>query len=151
MYERIVEIITYVLSELKQNKKISDIDLNDLETKGYSNSEISTAFSWLVDRLEFSNKSPNLNLESENSFRILHDAEKDLFTEEAWGELIQMQSIGILNVNQIELIIERALLSGIFKIDSFFLKNMIASFIFNATNSLMPGSRVLLSGNDTIN
>ena len=151
MYERIVEIITYVLSELKQNKKISDIDLIELETKGYSNSEISTAFSWLVDRLEFSNKVPDLKLESEGSFRILHDAEKDLFTEQAWGELIQMQSIGILNVNQIELVIERALLSGIFKIDSFFLKNMIASFIFNATNSLMPGSRVLLSGNDTIN
>ncbi len=151
MYEKIVEIITYVLSELKQNKKISEIDLNELESKGYSNSEISTAFSWLVDRVEFSNKITTLEIESDNSFRILHDAEKELFTDQAWGELIQMQSIGILNSQQIELIIERALLSGIFKIDSFFLKNMIASFIFNATNSLMPGSRVLLSGNDTIN
>lgn len=151
MYERIVEIITFVLSELKQNKKISDIDLNELEKKGYSNSEISTAFSWLVDRVEFSNKITSLEIQSEDSFRILHDAERELFTEQAWGELIQMHSIGILNSNQIELIIERALLTGIFKIDSFFLKNMIASFIFNATNSIMPGSRVLLSGNDTIN
>jgi uncharacterized protein Smg (DUF494 family) len=151
MYERIVEIITYVLSELKQNKKISEIDLNALHSRGYSSSEISTAFSWLVDRVEFSNKITTLEIESDNSFRILHDAEKELFTEQAWGELIQMHSIGILNSQQIEIIIERALLSGIFKIDSFFLKNMIASFIFNATNSLMPGSRVLLSGNDTIN
>lgn len=151
MYERIVEIITYVLTELKQNKKISEIDLNALQSRGYSSSEISTAFSWLVDRVEFSNKITTLEIESDNSFRILHDAEKELFTEQAWGELIQMHSIGILNSQQIEIIIERALLSGIFKIDSFFLKNMIASFIFNATNSLMPGSRVLLSGNDTIN
>ena len=151
MYERIVEIITFVLSELKQNKKISDIDLNELEKKGYSNSEISTAFSWLVDRVEFSNKLTTLDIQSDDSFRILHDAERELFTEQAWGELIQMHSIGILNSNQIELIIERALLTGVFKIDSYFLKNMIASFIFNATNSIMPGSRVLLSGNDTIN
>ena len=52
MYERIVEIITFVLSELKQNKKLSEIDLNVLQDRGYSSSEISTAFSWLVDKLE---------------------------------------------------------------------------------------------------
>lgn len=151
MYERIVDIITYVLSELKQNKKLADIDLNILRDKGYSSSEISTAFSWLVDRIEFNNPSQPLNISDVNSFRILHDAEKELFTESAWGELVQMQSLGIINTDQIEQIIERALLSGVFKIDSFFLKNMIASFIFNATNSTTPGSRILLSGNDSIN
>lgn len=151
MYERIVDIITYVLSELKQNKKLADIDLNILRDKGYSSSEISTAFSWLVDRIEFNNPSQPLNISDLNSFRILHDAEKELFTEFAWGELVQMQSLGIINTDQIEQIIERALLSGVFKIDSFFLKNMIASFIFNATNSTTPGSRILLSGNDSIN
>lgn len=151
MYERIVDIITYVLSELKQNKKLADIDLNILRDKGYSSSEISTAFSWLVDRIEFNNLSQPLNISDVNSFRILHDAEKELFTEFAWGELVQMQSLGIINTDQIEQIIERALLSGVFKIDSFFLKNMIASFIFNATNSTTPGSRILLSGNDSIN
>jgi uncharacterized protein Smg (DUF494 family) len=151
MYERIVDIITYVLSELKQNKKLADIDLNILRDKGYSSSEISTAFSWLVDRIEFNNPSQPLNISDVNSFRILHDAEKELFTEFAWGELVQMQSLGIINTDQIEQIIERALLSGVFKIDSFFLKNMIASFIFNATNSTTPGSRILLSGNDSIN
>lgn len=151
MYERIVEIITFVLSELKQNKKLSDIDLTILKDKGYSSSEISTAFSWLVDRLEFENLPQPLNISDVNSFRILHDAEKELFTEAAWGELIQMQSLGMINTDQIEQIIERALLSGVFKIDSFFLKNMIASFIFNATSSTTPGSRILLSGNDSIN
>jgi len=151
MYERIVDIITYVLSELKQNKKLADIDLNILRDKGYSSSEISTAFSWLVDRIEFNNPSQPLNISDVNSFRILHDAEKELFTEFAWGELVQMQSLGIINTDQIEQIIERALLSGVFKIYSFFLKNMIASFIFNATNSTTPGSRILLSGNDSIN
>lgn len=151
MYERIVEIITFVLSELKQNKKLSEIDLNILQDRGYSSSEISTAFSWLVDKLEFGFPSQPLEITDVNSFRILHDAEKELFTESAWGELIQMQMLGLVSAEQIELIIERALLSGVFKIDANYLKNMVASFMFNATKSVSSGSRVLLSGNDSIN
>ena len=145
--DKIVEIITYVLAQLKQNKKISDIDVEQLEEKGYTSSEISTAFSWLVDRMEFQ----EFKLETDNSFRILHDAEKDLFTEEAWGELIQMNSLNLISNNDIETIIEKSLLSGIYKIDQSQLKEFVASIIFNANNSSLPGSRIMLKGNDTIN
>jgi len=151
MHERIVEIITRVLNELKQNKKIDEIDIKGLEKSGYTNSEISAAFSWLVDKLEFSNDLFTTDKESGNSFRILHEAEQDLFTEEAWGELIQMHSIGMLSSSHIETIIERALISGIFKINSEILKTYVASIIFKAVPNNVPGSRIMLKGNDTIN
>jgi len=151
MHERIVEIITRVLNELKQNKKINEIDIHDLEKHGYTDSEISAAFSWLVDKLEFSNELFNVDKSANNSFRILHEAEQDLFTESAWGELIQMHSIGMINSSHIETIIERAIVSGVYKINSDMLKANVASIIFKAVPNNVPGSRIMLKGNDTIN
>ena len=59
-----------------------------------------------------------------------------------------MHSLGLLDNSHIESIIEKSLLSGIYKIDSQQLKQFVANLIFNANNSGMPGSRVMLKGND---
>lgn len=152
MFERIVEIIAYVIGELKQNKKITDIDFDKLQNLGYSNSEISTAFSWLVDRIEFSESlfAPD-NFTDSNSFRILHDAERELFTSEAWGQLVHLQSLGLLTGEHIENIIERALMTGTQRIDAKALKQFVAQVVFNIKNLNQPGSRLMLVGSDLIN
>ncbi len=151
MFERIIEIIVYVISELKQNKHISDIDVDQLHELGYTNSEISTAFSWLVDRMEFSDQMfLKDETTSDDSFRILHEAERELFTQEAVGELIQLHSLGILTNEHIESLIERALITGMDRIDSSGLKSFVAGMIFNAHPSAKSGNRILLRGNDTI-
>ncbi len=152
MYEKIIEIIVYVISELRQNKNINDINVEELQSLGYTSSEISTAISWLVDRLEFTEKFISGPQFSESdSFRILHDAEKELFTSEAWGELIQLNSLGIMTNEHIESLIERVVMMGLRRIDSQQLKNFVAGIIFNTQSNSMPGSRIMLHGNDTIN
>ncbi|MFP4529263.1 MAG: DUF494 family protein [Candidatus Kapaibacterium sp.] len=152
MFERIIEIIVYVISELKQNKHISDIDVNELQQLGYTSSEISTAFSWLVDRIEFTEELfTRSNAMGETSFRVFHDAERDLFTSEAWGELIQMHSLGIITNEHIEKIIERSAMAVPEQIDSRQLKTMVAAFSFNAETDSAPGRRIMLNGSDTIN
>jgi uncharacterized protein Smg (DUF494 family) len=151
-YEKIVEIIVYVISELKHHKNIAEIDLKELQQKGYSSSEISTAFSWIVDKIEFNTEvfiAPVLA--DENSFRILHEAEKDLFTQEAWGDLIQLHSLGIIKNEHIEAIIERTLMLGLRKIESPHLKGFVAMTIFNYLGNDLPGSRLMLTGNETVN
>ena len=45
MQERIVEIILFLVSELKSNKQLNDVDVSLLTENGYTQSEISTAFS----------------------------------------------------------------------------------------------------------
>lgn len=151
MFERIIEIIVYVISELKQNKQISEIDIDQLNELGYTNSEISTAFSWLVDRLEFSDQMfMKDETTSDDSFRILHEAEKELFTQDAIGQLIQLHSLGILTNDHIESLIERALITGIDRIDSSGLKSFVAGMIFNSQPTSRSGNRILLKGNDTI-
>ena len=152
MYERIIEIIVFVITELKHNKKINEIDLLELQKRGYTNSEISTAFSWIVDRYELSDK---LNLTDtyigSESFRILNEVEQELFTTEAWGEIIQYHSLGLLTNEHIEALIEKALITGMRELDSNRLKQFMASVIFNTQLNIYPGARFMLSGNDTVN
>lgn len=153
MFERIIEIIVYVMSELKNDSDLSRVDIKKLQNLGYSTSEISTAFSWLVDKIEFSDDILNEDISySKNSFRILHEAEEELFTEDAKGELIQFTMLGLINNQIIESIIERALMAGLpRKIDSKLLHNILATIIFNPEENTQFGSRVMLKGNDTVN
>jgi len=152
MYEKIIEIIVYVIAELRHHKNINDIDLEELKQLGYTKAEISTAFSWLVDRVEMAEKlyTPE-HTEHRGSFRVLHDVEKELFTDDAWGELIQLQSLGIVNSEHIEMLIERAIMTGIGIVECQHVKNFVAHVVFNANINSNPNARFMLAGNDTIN
>lgn len=152
MFERIIEIIVFVISELRQSKDLSEINVKELESRGYTSSEISTAFSWLVDRVEFTEELfHNQSKTNPNSFRILHDTEKDMFTQAALGELIQLHSLGILSNEHIEVLIERAALTGTVRIDSRGLKSYVANSVFNQAMSPLGASRLMLDGKDSIN
>jgi uncharacterized protein Smg (DUF494 family) len=151
MYERIVEIIIHVMSELRRKNEFSEGDIIGLEKLGYSEKEISAAFSWIVDKVEFAETMfpVNENTKAE-SFRVLNQNERDLFTPEAWGEMIQLNSLGILTNESIENLIERAVFIGAGSIDSNHLKWFVAHSIFNIHTQELPGSRIMLTGSDTI-
>ena len=151
MYERIIEIIVFVISELRLNKDLDDINIKELKSRGYTNSEISTAISWLVDQLEFSDRYISPDLFSKNvSFRVMHQEERELFTSNALGEIIQFNTLGILSNEHIELLIENATMLGIDAIGVAQVRSFIANNVFNAQYN-NSGSRFLLQGNDTIN
>lgn len=152
MYERIIEIIVFVMTELNQNKKITEIDLQTLSDLGYTKEEISTAFSWLADRIELADQLISVFAPSSpKSFRIFNENERDLFTMEAFGEILHLNAIGLLSNQHIEQIIERAVLLGLTKVDSTQLKNFIAVNIFQIQNTQINGSRIMLLGSDTVN
>ena len=94
MYERIIEIMVILLAELNSNEELSGIDFEKLSSLGYSNEEITTAFSWVVDKLDTIKGREKKEKESkESSFRILNKLEKALFTTEAWGEIINLKTL----------------------------------------------------------
>ncbi len=154
MYERIVEIIIYVISEIKYSDKvISDINYNELERLGYSRSEISAALSWIIDSQDFSKK---FSLEEAPcsdgvSFRVLHGSERDIFSVEAWGEINLMMTLGMINSEQIEFIIERAILSGLRNIDKEMFRNIFSSILFNQVIFQNPASKSYLTGTEFVN
>ncbi len=152
MHERIIEIIVYVISELKQNRKLSEIDLNELQDLGYTHAEISTALSWLVDRLDFSD---NIGLPADfgsvSAYRVFHKSERELFTREAFGELVQLQQLGLVTNEQTEMLLEKALLLGNGAIDVHQLRYFVANAVFGAQYNALPAHRFMLSGADSIN
>ncbi len=153
MFERIIEIIVYLLSELREKNDMSEIDLTKLKQLGYSNSEISAAFSWIVDRVEFSDelfKGEEL-FPSTVSFRVIQESEQDLFTTEAWGEMIQFQMLGLIDNDQIETMIEKAMVSGGQDIDKGAIRQFVANHLRNPDEQSRFGSRFMLDGSETIN
>jgi uncharacterized protein Smg (DUF494 family) len=152
MFERIIEIIVYLLSELREKNDMSEIDLSKLKQLGYSNSEISAAFSWIVDRVEFSDELFKGDLFPSNvSFRVIQGAEEDLFTRDAWGEMIQYQMLGLIDNEQIETMIEKAMVSGTNGIDKGAIRQYVANYLRNPDARSKFGSRFMLDGNETIN
>ena len=152
MYERIIEIIVLVLSELIQNKKITDISIDELTSRGYTDEEITTAFGWLVERLE---KSKNfiklIQSHTDYSFRILSEEETNLFSKEAWGEVLNLHNLGILSNNNIETLIDWAAMIGIEDMTREQLKDYLAFHIFKFQNANKYGNKFVQIGNQSIN
>jgi uncharacterized protein Smg (DUF494 family) len=151
MHDKVIEIIVYILSEIKEIKQLSEIDVNSLSDKGYSDSEINTAFAWIFSKLDegeliFKDESENVK-----SHRIFNTVENKIFSVDAKGYLLLLRELGLMNELDIDLVIERVLLSGFQKIDIIDLKKFIASFILNSENKSDVLNRIILQNNDTIN
>lgn len=151
MAERIMEIIIYVISSVKDRDQFSDVNLKELENLGYTKSEISTAFSWLVEKTE-TMKIPGSGpfLVETKGFRHLIEIEQDLFTPEALGDLIQFNSLGLINNEQLELLIDKTIFSNIHLIDRMLLRSFVIALNFDNPPNTYYAGRMLLNGNDTI-
>jgi uncharacterized protein Smg (DUF494 family) len=151
MKERIVEILMYIMSEMQSNNGIADIDFGDLKEKGYSQSEISAAFSWLYDNI----RQNDIGVSHEGmpiagSRRVLHEVEKQMLSTEAQGYLIQLRELGLLDDRDLELVIERVVLSGFEKLNPGELQELVASVLLVKTGNASDTNRSALYNRDTI-
>src|SRR5690349_17151282 len=99
--ERIMEIILFLLSEIRADKALMEIDLKPLSVRGFSEMEISTALSWLIDKFALGpgNDDPVLlsvpfgrkstldpaKPATEAGFRVYHEVERMVLAPEAQG------------------------------------------------------------------
>jgi uncharacterized protein Smg (DUF494 family) len=149
MHERIVKILIYVLNEARRtNKPIGEIDLAPLERKGFSTAEISTAFSWLFDRLRSGGDvRSTLGETGAASFRILHPMEQYVLTPEAFGYLLQLKELEILDEVEFETVIERTLMSGFERLGVDDIQDIIASVLFEKEDT---AGKMMFDSNDTV-
>ncbi len=152
MQERIVEILMYVLSEArKNNKPVKDIDTSQLEQKGYTTAEINFAFSWLFDRLSSAaDLSGGIEPVSPQSFRVLHNIEKLILSNEAYGYLIQLRELNIISDLELEAIIERSIMAGFDQIDVAGIQSVVAAVLFDADHSETNRGGMIIQSNNTI-
>jgi uncharacterized protein Smg (DUF494 family) len=147
MQERIVEIILFLVSELRSNKRLSDVDVSSLTRDGYTQSEISSAFSWLFERLTQGKPFIKVSSGSSTSQRILNDTEKMVVESQAYGYLIQCQQLGLLNNIDVETIVDRIMMAGFTTVGLPEMKSFVAGYLFDVDNS---NGQVSLGINDTI-
>jgi len=151
MQEKIVEILVYLIGELQKNTPIADIDLTVLSQQGYSTTEISTAFNWLFEKISHGeNIITDVSPSSPHSHRILHDAERMVVSAEAYGYLIQLRELGLITDLDIEVLIDRVMMSGYASVNVEEMKTLVAGLLMESDDSSNSGSRKMIHGKDTI-
>ncbi len=152
MQERIIEIIVYLLEEFQITPQEDYDDLSEkLMARGYTESEINLAFSWIFNHLQ----KPDIPEEREvryqqSSVRVLHDLEKLVIHPEGYGYLLQLYQLGILSENDIEEVIERALSVGTTNITLDDIKAFVSLLIFNPENNPAIDSYFFHPGTNTV-
>jgi len=147
MQERIVEIILYLVGELRSNKRLSEVDVSSLTRDGYTQSEILSAFSWLFERLTLGKPMTDVTGGASTSHRMLNDTEKNVIESQAYGYLIQCQQLGLFTNVDIETIIERIMIAGFSTVGLAEMKSFVAGYLFDMEGN---SGQVSLGTNDTI-
>lgn len=150
-YNKILEIIVIILSELKTSSNIKDIDYSSLSDIGYTSSEINSALAWIFSRIETDGKLLRSELKEITSRRIYNNEERRIFTPEALGYLIWLNETGILEDADRETIIDRVLLSGYAGVGLTDLKSIIAIYLLDVNDVNSIKTRLILENNDTQN
>ncbi len=142
-----MEIIAYVMGIRRSGTPLMKVDTTELTNQGYTQSEISAAFSWIMERGEHDIAS------DADSFRILHGVEAETITPEAWGLLLTYRDLGFLTNEDLENIIERAMVMGAETniVDIPEIRTLVAVYVMHQGPFAQTGSRNLLLGSDSVN
>src|SRR5947208_2750248 len=138
---RVMEIILFLVGEMRRNKQLGDIDLAKLADKGYTETEVSTAFSWLFDKMALSATQSNVTdfpkeMEfGKMPFRIYHELEQSFLSADARGYLIQLRELGLLRDSEMELLIDRLWFIGMNTVGVDDVRDLAAAIIFDFNDS----------------
>lgn len=150
MKGRVIDIIIYLMDQIDESGKgLSQFDqlVDDLHIRGYQEEEINTAFFWLLEklRLRLSQLSRRSTHPAKKSSRILHSTERLHFSNAGYGYLIQLYQLGLIDDEQREQIIQKAILSGWDEIGEPEVKYLAARLLLNTDEEQMdPGHLLLL-------
>ncbi len=159
MQERINEIIDFLIKEISQLTEPATTGLNlealseKLLEEGYTEPEIHTAVEWVIANLSKEHLSTPSKTQGKKlpSLRILVAEELNFFTTEAYGYLIQLQTLGIIGPMQVEQIIERCFFMGLARIDVEELKSIVFQVLLGKEMGSIYNKTVYHPGNDKLN
>ena len=149
MYHRIMELLVLLMDEFGkvsfQSDQVDHIS-EDLIRRGYSEQEINTAFFWLYHRFwgEGDTTLPrllDLQEPAETSHRVLNSIELRYITPEAFGYLLQLRSLRLIDTRDMERIIERTLMLDVVPAGVEEIKMVAQTVLFEDTmqgNGLRP-------------
>jgi uncharacterized protein Smg (DUF494 family) len=145
MDERLVEIIIAIVDRLVDSETRSETVesiTQALIVEGYHAQEINTAFMWLyhtVDESFFEDGRIIRTDRSMGTVRVLNDFERTLITPEAYGYMLQLSQLGLLDNLQIEEVIDRAMYSCGDMVELNDVKRIVPSIILEGIPGFRPG------------
>lgn len=157
MQEKIDQIIEFLISEISTISDAYTLNLEriseQLLQEGYTEGEIHKAVEWVVlnlnqDRSSFAER---LNRKNPPSLRVLIAEELNFFSSEAYGYIIQLQTLGIVSPLQIEQIIERCFLNGLNRVEIGEVKTVVSQVLLGKEIENDYTDTVYMPGNDIIN
>jgi len=149
MQGKLIEILIILMNEINRRGiefERMEILSGKLLDQGYSESEISTAFSWMIERFGSLNNNIQPN---PKSYRVLHDIEKVFISPEAFGYLLQLNVLGLLNMEEMERIIERSVISSSPKMSVDEIKSLVIDVLFD-DNEVFGGEYESLMPDDIV-
>ena len=134
--EKVMEIIVLLMKHMQDEQgRFNDIaDVSQtLVGYGYTQQEVNTAFAWLFERLQAQAATivDTTKPLSHKPNRVLHTIEQLTISPEAYGYLIELRELGLIDHAQTELIIERAMLTGARSITKDDIKAIAASILLD--------------------
>ena len=151
MHERLMEILVQLLKEIHSTSDIM-VTLKDiseqLRQQGYSETELSMALSWLNTQLQRQNEESQSVSPLHSSIRVLHPVERMMLNADAYGYLLHLEHLGLIEKDQIETIIEKAIASGKSEITIHDVKMMLASLVIDAEQTDWTSSSAMWSEDD---
>jgi uncharacterized protein Smg (DUF494 family) len=140
MRSRILEIVILMVDYIqeKQGQFFNAEELSSaLKTMGYTDFEISSAYSWLVERFdnspeEYFSNFPKMRV----SNRVLTDYERRQLTPEAHSYLLRLLNMSLVDQEQFEAILERASLFAVQPVTLDQMKLIVSSVLFRDVDDL---------------
>ena len=130
MLSRLMDLVVLVAELSTENdKSYKDLD-QELAERGYAPEEIERAVFWYSSRGEVP-EAEKFELHGRHSVRVLSEWERMSLCSECYGYLLRLLNLGIIDDEQFEKIIARAIPVGPEKIQLNDVKAIACSVIFN--------------------
>ncbi len=136
MQDRILEIVVYLMNQISEHQEtLHNIDemSADLRSMGFTDTEISSAYNWLLQHFEDYPESFSFtdNEIGDSGVRVLSEAERKILSVEAYGYILQLRHLRLLNTEQLEMILDRCALFSSDPIDMTEIKILASAAMFD--------------------
>ena len=144
MNKRFLDVLTFVINEIQMNPQ-SDLDLQTLvdilEDEGFSQDEISSAVSWLMNNGEsldgiatgYASHFPR------PVWRTLNEREQEAISPKAYSYLFHLREINVLSDDKMEKVIDRAVNLRLLQMNVEDMKDLIAAVVLDFEDSASRG------------
>ena len=153
MNDRVMEIVAYIVNAMQSS--LDDAIIGRIETlsevlieQGYTENEINSAFSWLIEKIpsDADTDYPSEQSPYDQQDRAWYNFEKSAFTPAGYDFLVQLRELDIIGETEIEQILTQSLKNGKHGISISEIKALVSSLIFS-TDQVMEGSFFVFNKN----